>query len=56
MAAMAIFLLFKNLPRRPRHSWRATFVDPVPLRCYTVTPFEIVIEVAAGKRGVTFTS
>ena len=61
MADMAIFLLFKNLPRRPRQPWRATFVDPVPLRSSTLlygdpvssTVIEIVIDVAAGKRGVT---
>ena len=34
-----IFWLFKNLSRRSRQSRRATFVDPVPLRCVTVTPF-----------------
>ena len=31
-----LFWLFKNLSRQPR---RATFVDPVPLPCDTVTPF-----------------
>ena len=31
--------LFKNLSRRSRQLRRATFVDPVPLRCATVTPF-----------------
>ena len=34
-----IFWLFKNLSRRSRRPRRATFVDPVPLRCVTVTPF-----------------
>ena len=34
-----IFWLFKNLSRRSRQPWRATFVDPVPIRCVTVTPF-----------------
>ena len=34
-----IFWLFKNLSRRSRQPRRATFVDPVPLRCDTVTPF-----------------
>ena len=34
-----IFWLFKNLSRRSRQPRRATFVDPVPLRCVTVTPF-----------------
>ena len=34
-----IFWLFKNLSRRSRRPRRATFVDPVPLHCVTVTPF-----------------
>ena len=34
-----IFWLFKNLSRRSRQPRRATFVDPVPLRCVTVIPF-----------------
>ena len=34
-----IFWLFKNLSRRSRQQRRATFVDPVPLRCVAVTPF-----------------
>ena len=34
-----IFWLFKNLSRRSRQPRRATLVDPVPLRCVTVTPF-----------------
>ena len=34
-----IFWLFKNLSRRSRQPRRATFVDPVPLRSVTVTPF-----------------
>ena len=32
-----IFWPFKNLSRRSRQPRRATFVDPVPLRCVTVT-------------------
>ena len=34
-----IFWQFKNLSRRSRQPRRATFVDPVPLRCVTVTTF-----------------
>ena len=34
-----IFWLFKNLSRRSLRPRWATFVDPVPLRCVTVTPF-----------------
>ena len=34
-----IFWLFKNLSRRSRQRRRATFVDPVLLRCVKVIPF-----------------